>query len=706
MARAPQIKMPPVRYNQVNLGGGITNNGVSFPGGYDLVTPSLRLQPGALRDVLNFECAQSGGYSRIVGYERYDGRAAPSAAGYQIVQVVSFTNVPTVGQTVTQATSGATGYIIEVVTGATPYIAVTQVTGTFDTSHSLTTPGPVTVGTATPTTVVTSAKTDAIYTAAAADVYRALIGAVPGSGAVLGVVHMIFGGVDNVYAFRANVGGTAVNLYKASASGWTQVPFFNLINWTNGTSQPQDGDTLTQGSVTATIKRVMWQSGTFTGSNAVGAFVITNPSGGNFAAGAATTTHGAITLSGVQTAITLNTGGRFEFEKCNFSGQLVTRRIYGVDGVNPPFEFDGTTLAPITTGLSPNKPSHIKYQTGYLFLSQASSLIYCGAGTPFKWDATDGGGEIATGDNINCMLTVPGSQTSATMGVYMTTNTAFLYGTTAAANFNLVTFNTGLGALQYSAQNLFDTFVFDTLGVVTLRTTLNWGNFLPTTLTKNILPFIEQERAKLTASTVFRSKSQYRVFFSDGYGLWITLMNQQYLGASVVLFPNAVFCIDTDTASDDAEVSYFGSSDGNGFVYQMEMGTSFDGGALGAYITTAWDPVKSPRILKRWRAASMEVQGSAYADIQFGYLLGYGTPLIPQPATVDTSSNFKSAPHWDSFTWDQFTWDGSTLSPTDVDMTGTGENVQFTITSGGNYIGAYTLNSIIAHFSMRRGLRV
>jgi len=729
--------MPQVKYSVTPLGGGTSSTGVAFPGGLDQVTPALRLQPGAVGSGLNFECAQSGGYARIGGYERVDGRAAPSSAYYQVIQVASFANLPTVGQTVTQATSGATGVISDIVesltngyltddlgnlitddsgdpiqlvgVGSTSYLCVTMVTGTFDTSHALTTPGPVAVGTAVPLTVSISAQLDAQYMADAADVYRAQIGAVPGSGPVLGVVGMIFAGVDNLYAFRANAGGTAVALYKTSAAGWVLVPFFNTLNFTAGSVQPQDGDTLTQGGVTATIKRVMWQSGAFAagpGNTAAGTFVVTNPTGGNFASGAATTSSGgAITLSGVQAPITLLPGGSYEFTKCNFSGQLVTRRIYGCDGVNQAFEFDGTTYAPITTGLSPDQPSHITFHKNYLFIAQGSSILYPGVGTPFKWDAVDGGGEIATGDTVTNMLTLPGSQTTATLGIYMKSNVAFLYGTDPTT-FNYVTFNTGLGALPRSAQNLFDTFAFDTLGVVTLRTTLNWGNFLPTTLTKNMLPFVLQERDKLTTSCIFREKSSYRLFFSDGYGLWVTMINQQYLGALPVLFPNPVACCDQGVTSLNDEVIFFGSNDGLGFVYQMEKGTSFDGAPISAYITMAWDALKSPRILKRFRAGSIEMQGNAYASIQFGYQLAYGSTQVGDPYPVNYERAFAAAPKWDSFTWDQFVWDGLVLAPTDVDMTGTAENVQVTLASDTNYIAPFTIDSLIYHYSMGRGIRV
>ena len=703
--------MQPPKYSVTHCGGGVNPNGVSYPGGLDLTTPTLSLQPGALRDCLNFECAQSGGYSRIEGYERFDGHESPSSASYSLIQLTSFVNVPTVGQTITQAVSGATA-VIAAINLSPSYLVVTQVSGVFDTTHNISVSATL-IGTATPLMVSVSAQQNAQYIAAAADIYRADIGAVPGSGPVLGVVAMTFSGSDNVYAFRANGGGTATLIYKATVSGWQLVPLLNTVAFTSGSHsgtdyEPPDGVTLTQGGVTATVKRVMWQGGTFTGATAVGTLVIDNPAGGNFASGAATLSDTTtLTLSGIQTAITLQPGGKYQFVKANFSGQLATRRIYGCDGANQAFEFDGEVYAPIATGDDPDTPTFIVAHKNFLILAQSSSIIYSGAGTPFKWDSTDGGGEIATGDAVTGLITLPGSQSTATLAVFLRNNTAFLYGTDPTT-FNYVTFNTGLGALPYSVQNLFDTFFFDALGMVTLKTTLNWGNFLPNALTKNIQPFIIQERTKLVESTFNRSKSQYRVFFNDGYGLYLTMINQQYLGVGVVKFPNPVNCVDETIDSVGNEISYFGSSDGNGYVYQLDIGTSFDGANIDAAITLAWDALKSPRILKQFRAGSIEIQSDSYVTLNFGYKLGYDSLLVAQPGNVAYSTDFSAAQFWDSsFTWDAgFVWDGQSLTPTEVDMTGTAENIQFSISSSTNYIGAYTIGSVITHYSMRRGIRV
>jgi len=234
---------------------------------------------------------------------------------------------------------------------------------------------------------------------------------------------------------------------------------------------------------------------------------------------------------------------------------------------------------------------------------------------------------------------------------------------------------------------------------------LNYGNFAPSALTANILPFIQRERAKVSASTVQRDKSQYRVFFNDGYGLFMCIVNQRYLGAVPVFFPNPVFCCDEGKNDEGVAASYFGSSDEQGYVYQLDAGTSFDGEVLDAYITLAWDFLKSPRINKRFRRGSVEIQSDGYALVSFGYRLGYGSSLIGQPGSTEYASNFFAAPTWDEFIWDLFTWDGETLSPTDVGMDGRAENVQVTITSGTNYIDAFTVNSIIYSYSMGRILR-
>jgi hypothetical protein len=67
---------------------------VPMGGGLDIVTPALEKRPGSVIAALNYE-PLSNGYGRLVGYERFDGRTAPSSGGTR----ASILAVPGVGPT-------------------------------------------------------------------------------------------------------------------------------------------------------------------------------------------------------------------------------------------------------------------------------------------------------------------------------------------------------------------------------------------------------------------------------------------------------------------------------------------------------------------------------------------------------------------------------------------------------------------------------
>jgi hypothetical protein len=279
-----------------------------------------------------------------------------------------------------------------------------------------------------------------------------------------------------------------------------------------------------------------------------------------------------------------------------------------------------------------------------------------------------------------------------------------LYGT-SSADWNFVTYSEGVGALDYTVQQITKCLFLNNLGVTELRTSQVYGNFEDSTLTKNINTFIKSEHTKVAYSSISKERSQYRLFFSDGYALYLTMLNGKYIGGSQVYFDNAVYCACADNMANGDEVLYFGSASG-GYVYQLDKGTSFDGADINGYVTLNWNHCGSPRILKRWRKASMEMQGSGYAEISFGYSMSYNSTNEIQPMPKNYVTNFSST-NWDTagITWEQFQWDGKTLSPTEIEMNGTSENMQPTISFGSDYMMPFTLNSLILHFTPRRGMR-
>lgn len=671
---------------------------IALAGGLDQVTPTMQRLPGFCRRAQNFASALNGGYRRVDGYERFSGKTKPSDAQYGVINV-TISGTFNAGDTVTGQTSGATGKVLTVVTTSTPnYLVLTKTTGTFQSGENLQVSA-VTQGVSSSLLTLNGAPTiklHAQYRNFAADDYRNDIAAVPGSGPVRGV--QLFNNV--VYAFRNNSGGTQVDLWKSTASGWAVVPYGEEVSFTGGNSSVGDGDTLTQGGVTATIKRVVVTSGT--SPNLVGRLVIHSRSGGDLAAGAATSTGGgALTLSGIQTNITPLPGGRFEFHVANFTGASATRRIYGCDGVNRGFEFDGTDFGyvPISTGMSQDTPTHVREHKKHLFFSFGPSAQHSGIGLPFQWTPVSGAAELAVSEDITGFQGQPGSEGGGALVIFTRNRTYVLYGT-SSSDWVLNQYREELGAFPYTIQDVGYTVYLDDRGVTNLQTAQEFGNFSHATMSNLVRPTINTKRAIAISSCVSRDLSQYRIFFSDKSALYFTLVGSEVIGIMPMLFPDTVRCITSAEFSDGSEGIFFG--DDNGFVYQMEKGTSFDGDAIEAFIELTFNFSRGPRMRKRYRGAMLELDGTAYAEFAFGYVLGYGSTEFDQPGTIPV--NLSSA-FWDSFFWDNFTWDGSTLVPNRLDLGGTANNISLSVHSEADYFEPFTLTGLVLFYTPRRPLR-
>ena len=668
-------------------------------GGMDETTPSLTLPNGFVRTAMNFSCAVSGGYERVYGYERFDGHPSPTVSSAVLTYLVlsEMQNPVSVGDIITVSATGASGVVSEI---SGLRICLAKVTGVFSIGDTLSVGG-LDIGLlidddATPN----NQKEPAVSSATLANIYRADISAPPGSGPVRGVVMFD----DIVYAFRNNAGGTACDIYKSSATGWVNVPLLKTVSFTLGNvAIPSDGATLTQGGVTATIRRVVRTSGAWTGT-AAGQLIIDTPVGGNFSAASATIGTTTLTLSGIHTQLALLPGGKFEFDESNFYGSVTTNRIYGCDGVNKAFEFDGTILVPIRTNATPDTPKHIVAHRNYLWLSINSSIFYSGPGLPYDYSALSGAGEIATGDIVSGMVSMPGGTTTGTLGVFSRSNTNVLYGN-SSSSFNMVSFNTGSGCIPYSAQNMAQTLVFDDRGAQGIQTALQYGNFAQSTFTANIVPFVSAKSNLLTCSMLNRTSSQYRTFFSDGTGLYITIVNGKLVGSMPVTFPDSFFCAFNGKMSTGVEVNFVGAD--NGYVYQLEMGSSCDGEPMDYFFLTNYSSAKSPRITKRYRKAEVEIFSplSTYAEFSVGYNLGYSSAERAQQGDYDSYGKRLESGFWDQYVWDNAYWDGSGTEPISCELSGSAENISLSINGSADYVMPFIVNSIIIHYSPRRVMR-
>jgi hypothetical protein len=701
---------------------------VRLQGGFDQMTPTLELGPGATRDQVNYECAMNGGYTRVAGYERYDGRTSPSSITFKLLTVQTFLNVPAVGGTITGGTSGATGVILAV---GTNYIAVARVlVSTFQLGEMLDVSG-VVIGVFATQDVTLTKRQRKQYVKAASDVYRALIQEVPGYGPVRGVFGATFNGAFAVYAFRDYSFYATLQvsrLWKATTSGWEPVgtgPAYchglEIEFYQGSGTVPVQGDVWTYFSYgNYTIQRVLLQSGSWGAGTAAGRIIFDYGGG----VGAFHQLYNPQTYNGttIRTRNSLNSnhlapGGMYEFAYGNFEGQLSSSRVFGCDGVNRCFEFDGTLCVPISTGVEQlgwtldrtivriDKPTHIAVHKNHLMVSIGSSIFNSAIGNPYNWEAGNGAGEIAAGDAVTGFVALPGTQQTGALGVYARNHTHVLYGTALAGTnpFTLVSFGADFGALPRTILQMEDVYALDDRGVTRLKAAQEFGNFASATLTRKIQRYINGRTGRAVFALLNRTRGLYRLFLNDKTGICLTIANGKLVGAAKTAYSHSFTCGWSGEDASGSERSFVGDSEG--FVHELDRGTSQDGDPVEASCILNWNTFKSPRVRKSFRSLLIDIHETEYAEVTIGVRLGPELGAHLQDAAADAATPHESDAQWDHFTWDDFYWDAHSEAPIEFELAGTADRVQVAIRSSSDYLDPHTLAAVTTHYVTRRSLR-
>lgn len=672
-----------------------------FSGGLDLEMPAWVVSPGMLRDALNYEIAVEDGYQDIRGYERFDGRPAPSSASFTLLDV-TITGSIVVGDTVAGATTSATGVVIALATYADDptqsYLVLTKVTGTFNDAAENLTVSAVVEGNTDAEGYADSAPTPKLkaqYKNLAADQYRNDIGVVPGEGSVWGGFSL---GATK-YAIRNKTGGATAGLYKSSTSGWTEVDLGREIAFDSGGSyEIAEGDTITGATsgATATVERVQVTSGTWGAGDAAGWLTLSNQVGTfqaeNLDVGA---NANVSTVAGNSAVITLLPDGRLDHDISHFANPQGSDRVYGADGVNTGWEFDGAVFAKIRTGMTDDTPDHVIVHKKQLFFSFAGSVQHSGLGDPFAWSVVLGAAEIATDKNVTGFQIEPGAEGNAALLIANRQRFYILYGNDIS-DWNLVRYREKVGAYEWTLQQLAYSLFLDDRGLTDLRTVQAFGNFDHAALSGKIRRLINQKRPLSVASCVVRDKNQYRLFFSDKTAIYVTMDGSKLNGMMPVTLDHQITTIWSEEDPNGNEEIFFGAD--NGYVYQMEKGTSFDGNAIYAYLYTHFDHAKAIEWLKTYYApVTLEGRSTGYAEFDIGYVLDYGDSDTVQPDTQSATLPGAAGVSWDSgLSWDTgIAWDDNTAVPTvGLDLRGEGRNVSWIITKNSDYFEPLLLTGV------------
>jgi len=760
-----------------------------FAGGLDLVSPPLTIDAGKCISINNYECNALGGYRRIDGYERFDGRPSPSAQSYYYCPC-TFSAAVTVGQTITGATSAATGKVLQV---ESTYLIIDRVTGTFVLENF--TVGGTVKGALTILPSKDGHPTGIGHATAlglVADDYRADITAVTGSGVLRGVC--MYKGI--AYAFRDNAAGTAVDIWKSTSTGWQQITLFKSLPFKTCTVDVLDGVVINQknSGATATVKRQVietsqnlddldatsdstntmglgshtfttqtgkayvagqailitaiasptnYLNGTITsystnqivinitaktGSGTysqwalhsdpinirsdTGRFIVTSVTGTWTSNVADTIRVGIIDIAVVDnpsgnpvTQISILQGGNYQFVQHNFLANSDSKKLYGCDALNRAFEFDGDVYIPIRTQITIDAPTTIAAVNGQLALSYFGAVVFSAVGNPHDFRTTSlGFADIHEfGDTVTGMSPIVGG----ILAVACRDSFWQVSVDAQTGNYKAELISPDIGAIHYGLMNLGALYSFDDKGIIRIVPSYVFGGFEHDTISRAIQPVIDRFREKIVATAVYKSKNQVRFYANDGTGIIMTMtsgVTQTGAATTGHDFSQFTYPINISYAwsGEDAsgrDIVLLGDEDG--YVYVANTGSSFDGEPIQAYIRTAFNNVKSPSAIKRFRKIEVELSTVGYSYIRFNPDFSYADPSIATHL-LKYEELQGAGGYWDEAIWNEFYYDGKIVSQPEIRIQGSGTNIGLVVFSNSAIDLGHNLSGIVLHYTPRK----
>ena len=422
-----------------------------------------------------------------------------------------------------------------------------------------------------------------------------------------------------------------------------------LIQFDTGSVEIKAGDSIKGVTSTkeAEVTSVTVTSGTWTGGTAAGYISVKNNTG-------TWTASEDISVGGVKraqivsspaqptevkVAVTdgttydqsLEPGGSYEFVNYNFLGDIDTNAMFGVNGVDKGFYFDGTTFVKIQSGRDVDKPEHVIAHVKHLFYSYAdASIQHSSIGEPNKWSVVTGSAELGIGDVVSGF----GIEINDVLSVFTRNDCYMLYGT-SAADWQLRRFHAGAGAIPKTIQKMDQTFFLDDRGLTSIYTVQYFGDFQSNVTSDKIDPLIQAKKDNTTTSVKVRGKNQYRLFFDDKTGIVMTYLNRKNVGIMPFTLKHQISCVCSVEDVSGFEVVYGGFTDG--YIRKIDSGTSFDGLSVPAFIRTAYYNYDSPGTKKRFRELNLEINADTATTLNVFPDYDYGGTYSPKSSPVSNA---------------------------------------------------------------------
>lgn len=313
----------------------------------------------------------------------------------------------------------------------------------------------------------------------------------------------------------------------------------------------------------------------------------------------------------------------------NFFASAGLDALFMVSGGGPCAYYDGTNFSRILTGLSitAEKPRHVEAFQGRLWLAYYSGNLTASDGTsPLSYDGALGAGTAAFSLGFGAPITGLAEFNGSTLAVYTANSVKMVQGNVNDPNGipDQGTISPKIGSIEYCSASMGQFLFVSFRGIASIESVQDYGSFKETPISAAVWDwlrprlqtsaFFEVANKRIVGVLPVKNKGQIRLLFADGYILTATFLNvgeipqftiQKYTDSDTLDTTMTIVCAGTESLGRDR---IFASNDNtDGFVYELDRGTTFDEAEYTAFFTLNTNDLRIPYQSKAWK--TMHVHG-------------------------------------------------------------------------------------------------
>ena len=338
-------------------------------------------------------------------------------------------------------------------------------------------------------------------------------------------------------------------------------------------------------------------------------------------------------------------GGKARHASHSIAG---TEKTIFVDGVNYPVEFDGSdnSLTNLNSSTDVLGVSHIAVFKGTAFYAKDNVVYFSAPLSVGDFSAANGAGSINVGSDVTGLIVFRDQL------IIFTQNSIKRITGTTAADFVVTPITDRIGCVNGDTIQEVggDIMYLAPDGIRLLSATDRIGDFgldiASDSIAKDTFNFLNSTANY--SSVLLREKAQYRIFAyveseqaETAKGLIATkFVSQGASGISWSTTSGIKSYISDSTYIGNAETILFANEDG--YVYQMETGSTFDGSPIEAIYESPYMPISDPQVRKTLYKMTLyaEPTGNMEIDvnIKYDFDIKTGNGIIQPPTDAITSS--------------------------------------------------------------------